>query len=106
MLLLTFPLSHVLVERHDDSLGLSATSRAHAQLGQLVTHWAVERGEVLRNSSLPAHFLSSHRRGAGHLLDLDTEMRDFNPSRKNIIGLTLAEVFFWPVGSQTCFCHM
>lgn len=60
MLLLTFPLSHILVECHDDSLGLCATPQAHTQLGQLVAHGAVERREVLRNGTLPAHFLSGH----------------------------------------------
>lgn len=70
LVLLTLPLSHVLVECNRDSLGLGSTPQAHAQLGQLVAHRAVKRGEVLGNGSFPPHFLSTHCGGAGRLLDL------------------------------------
>lgn len=70
LVLLTLPLSHVLVECNDHSLGLGAALGAHAQLGQLVTHGAMERGEVLGDGSLPPYFLSTRCRGARCLLNL------------------------------------
>lgn len=73
LVLLTLPQSHVPVERQRNSLGLGAAPRAHAQLGQLVTHRAVERGEVLGDGSLPPNVLSNRGRGAGRLMDLCAE---------------------------------
>lgn len=64
LVLLNLPLSHVLVERNGHSLGLSAALGAHAQLGQLVTHGAVEGGEILGDGPFPPDFLSARCRGA------------------------------------------
>lgn len=83
LVLLTLPLSHVLVECNCDPLGLSAAPGADAQLGQLVTHGAMKRGEVLGYGSLPPHFLSTHRRGAGRLLDLRQENNTFKFFRRD-----------------------
>lgn len=60
LLVLTLPLSYVLVEGDGDSLRFSAATGANAQLGQLVTHGAVECSEVLRDGSLPPSILSFH----------------------------------------------
>lgn len=75
LLLLTLPLSHVLVQGDGDPLGVGAAAAAHAQLRQLVAHGAVEGGEVLRDGSLPPGLLSARRGRARRLLDLRAEKR-------------------------------
>lgn len=70
LLSLALPLAQVLVKRHGDSLWVGAAASAHAQLSQLVAHGAVQRGEVLRDRSLPPRFISCRRRRARRLLDL------------------------------------
>lgn len=88
LVLLTLPLSHVLVEGNSDSLGLSPAPGAHAQLGQLVTHGAMKCGEVLGDGSLPPHFLSARRRGARCLMDLcaDTQIIHDNSSKEVLLS--------------------
>lgn len=99
LVLLALQLSHVLVERDRNPLRLGAAPRAHAQLGQLVAHGAVKRGEVLGNGSLPAHFLSSHRGGAGRLLDLCAETRELYVNNSSPPSNRSLNAFYCP---NTC----
>lgn len=53
-LLLALPGPQVLLQGDSHPLGVTPATPAHAQLSQLLAHWAVQRAEVLRDGSFPA----------------------------------------------------
>lgn len=89
--MLRLALAQFLLQRDDDALGVGAAAGADAQLGQLVTHGAVQGGEVLRDGALPARRLvASTRRGAG-FLDLGGQRRGVTSQRKMRLDSALVQ---------------
>lgn len=57
LVLLALPLTHVLMQGDGHAVGLGAAAGTHSQLGEVVTHRAVQRGEVVGDGPLPPHLL-------------------------------------------------
>ena len=84
LVLLALPQPQLLVQGDGHTLGLGPAALTHAQLRQLVTHGAVQRGEVLGDGALPARLLTasspSGRRAPG-LLNLGANTHAYKSSR-------------------------